>query len=67
MPVRMDQSLLGWGDQLQNNIRLLEAVLPSLQQLGLGGTAVGTGTLPPRIPGVFNSLSEHTGIASACI
>ncbi|MDC2964347.1 class II fumarate hydratase [Gammaproteobacteria bacterium] len=64
MPVRMDQSLLGWGDQLQNNVRLLEAVLPSLQQLGLGGTAVGTGiNCHPEFPGVFNSLlSEHTGI-----
>jgi len=64
MPVRMDQSLSGWADQLQNNIRLLEAVLPSLQQLGLGGTAVGTGiNCHPEFPGAFNSLlSEHTGI-----
>ena len=64
MPVRMDQSLSGWADQLQNNIRLLEAVLPSLQQLGLGGTAVGTGiNCHPEFPDAFNSLlSEHTGI-----
>jgi len=64
MPVRMDQSMLGWADQLQNNIRLLEAVLPSLQQLGLGGTAVGTGiNCHPEFSDAFNSLlSEHTGI-----
>ncbi len=64
MPVRMDQSLLGWADQLQNNVRLLEGVLPSLQQLGLGGTAVGTGiNCHPEFPDAFNSLlSEHTNI-----
>ena len=43
MPVRLDQSLLGWSDQLIQNIELIEKVLETLKKLALGGTAVGTG------------------------
>ena len=43
MPVRLDQSLLGWSDQLTQNIELIEKVLETLKKLALGGTAVGTG------------------------
>ncbi|MBA59081.1 MAG: aspartate ammonia-lyase [Gammaproteobacteria bacterium] len=64
MPVRMDQSLMGWAAQLENNVQLIEGALPSLQQLGLGGTAVGTGiNCHPGFPQAFSELlSEHTGI-----
>ncbi|MBN3561395.1 class II fumarate hydratase [Aliamphritea spongicola] len=43
MPVRMDQQLLGWASQIRQNREHLEALLPALQQLAQGGTAVGTG------------------------
>ena len=43
MPIRLDQSLLGWSDQLTQNIGLIEKVLETLKKLALGGTAVGTG------------------------
>jgi len=43
MPVRMDQSLTGWAEQVRQNSRHLQALQPSLQTLAQGGTAVGTG------------------------
>ncbi|MGY2290493.1 class II fumarate hydratase [Pseudomonas sp. SDO528_S397] len=43
MPVRMSQVLNGWAQQLKANIAHLQDLLPSLQALAQGGTAVGTG------------------------
>ncbi|TBU89485.1 class II fumarate hydratase FumC [Phytopseudomonas dryadis] len=43
MPVRMSQVLDGWAQQIQANIQLLSGLLPALQGLAQGGTAVGTG------------------------
>ena len=43
MPVRMSQVLNGWAQQLKANIAHLQDLLPSLQSLAQGGTAVGTG------------------------
>ena len=43
MPVRMDQTLLGWASQLRQGITLLTTGSQTLQALALGGTAVGTG------------------------
>ncbi|NWD87136.1 aspartate ammonia-lyase [Pseudomonas sp. K5002] len=43
MPVRMSQVLNGWAQQLKANIGHLQDLLPSLQALAQGGTAVGTG------------------------
>jgi len=43
MPVRMSQVLNGWAQQVKANVEHLENLLPSLQALAQGGTAVGTG------------------------
>jgi fumarate hydratase class II len=43
MPVRMSQVLNGWAQQMKANIGHLQDLLPSLQALAQGGTAVGTG------------------------
>jgi fumarate hydratase class II len=43
MPVRMDQVLGGWAQQLEDNVDGLRALQPALQALAQGGTAVGTG------------------------
>ncbi len=43
MPVRMDQTLLGWASQLRQGVSLLTTGSETLQSLALGGTAVGTG------------------------
>ncbi|MTI15150.1 class II fumarate hydratase [Sansalvadorimonas verongulae] len=43
MPVRLEQSLLSWATQIDQNRVALEALQPTLQSLAQGGTAVGTG------------------------
>jgi fumarate hydratase, class II len=43
MPLRFDQELSGWAQQIRHAIARIEAVQPRLQRLALGGTAVGTG------------------------
>lgn len=65
MPVRLSQSLLSWASQIEQNIFFIEAVLPKLQTLAQGGTAVGTGiNAHPDFAAAFNrQLSADTGIA----
>lgn len=67
MPVSLEQSLLSWSEQLRNGLRSLEGVLPGVQQLALGGTAVGTGinTHPEFGARFAAALSEQTGFAFA--
>jgi len=43
LPVRMSQELGGWLHQVRDSADRLEAMLPRLCELALGGTAVGTG------------------------
>ncbi len=43
MPVRMSQVINGWADQIELNITHLQGLQTSIQTLGQGGTAVGTG------------------------
>ncbi len=64
MPVSLSQSIRSWGDQLRNNLTLLEGVLPGVRMLALGGTAVGTGinTHPEFAAAFATRLSEMTGI-----
>ena len=65
MPVRMDQVLQGWEQQVCDNIERLQALLPQLQRLAQGGTAVGTGVNVPQgfVPRFYAELSAHTGVA----
>tara|TARA_Y100001970_G_scaffold3924_1_gene4513 strand:+ start:2128 stop:3522 length:1395 start_codon:yes stop_codon:yes gene_type:complete len=64
MPIRLDQSLLGWSDQLTQNIGLIEKVLETLKKLALGGTAVGTGinTHEQFAARFADNLSAATGV-----
>lgn len=64
MPVRMDQSLNGWSQQIQHHIERLRSIQPALQKLAQGGTAVGTGVnAAPGFPGHFvGKLSAATDI-----
>lgn len=43
MPLRFDQELGGWAQQIEHGIDRIEACLPRLHALAQGGTAVGTG------------------------
>ena len=63
-PVRMSQEIGGWAAQIALAIERIEATLPRLQQLAIGGTAVGTGiNAHPDFAGrVCAALTESTGI-----
>jgi fumarate hydratase class II len=43
MPVRLSQEIGGWAAQIEQGIERVNASLPRLQELAIGGTAVGTG------------------------
>ncbi|WP_416426882.1 class II fumarate hydratase [Pseudomonas sp. App30] len=64
MPVRMSQVLNGWAAQIRANIGHLRGLLPSLQSLAQGGTAVGTGiNAHPQFAKRFShQLSLLTGV-----
>lgn len=64
MPVRLSQVLNGWAQQLKANIGHLQDLLPSLQSLAQGGTAVGTGiNAHPEFAARFSrQLSQLTDV-----
>ena len=47
LPVRLSQVLGGWAQQVQTSSEHLSSLLPDLQRLAQGGTAVGTGVNAP--------------------
>jgi fumarate hydratase class II len=64
MPVSLGQELSGWAAQLQSALYHLERTLPEIQQLAIGGTAVGTGINADAAFGelVAEQLSKTTGL-----
>jgi len=42
-PIRVGQEFGGWASQVEHSIERVQAVLPHLRELAIGGTAVGTG------------------------
>ncbi|MCZ7546923.1 MAG: class II fumarate hydratase [Anaerolineae bacterium] len=64
MPVRMSQEIGGWAAQVRQGIERVEATLPRLAKLALGGTAVGTGinAHPDFARRVIARLAEQTGL-----
>ncbi|MFW5443082.1 MAG: class II fumarate hydratase [Methylococcaceae bacterium] len=64
MPVTMGQELRGWALQIRNGIERINATLPRVYKLALGGTAVGTGiNADPQFAEKFSqSLNEETGL-----
>lgn len=65
MPLRFDQELSGWAQQVRNGIARLQATLPRVLQLAQGGTAVGTGiNAHPELASRFAAAMQvRTGIA----
>ncbi len=61
MPLTLGQELSGWIQQLQHAQDRIQNVLPRLQHLALGGTAVGTGINAPVefAPAACRFLSEN--------
>ena len=65
MPVRFDQELGGWSQQISNGVERLKACQPRIQALAQGGTAVGTGiNAHPQFGEQFAAaLAKRTGVA----
>ncbi|MBI2383696.1 MAG: class II fumarate hydratase [Gammaproteobacteria bacterium] len=67
MPVRFDQEMGGWAQQVRNGMARIEGCRPRLHALAQGGTAVGTGiNAHPDFGRKFaQALSRRTGLAFA--
>jgi fumarate hydratase class II len=63
-PLTLGQEISGWAAQLDHGVARLESALPSLLELALGGTAVGTGLnahpeLGRRVAARLAALTGH--------
>lgn len=63
VPIKFSQEISGWTNMLEKTKKMLEAALPGLKELALGGTAVGTGLNAPAgfDQEVAKVISELTG------
>jgi fumarate hydratase class II len=63
VPLTLGQEISGWVSQLDHGLDHLEAVMPHLHELAIGGTAVGTGLNAPADfgPRVAKRIAELTG------
>ncbi len=63
-PVMLGQEFSGYAAAMRLGIERLEAALPRVAELPLGGTAVGTGINTPHgfAPRVIEELSNRTGL-----
>jgi fumarate hydratase class II len=63
VPLTLGQEISGWASQLDHALGHLEATLPALSELAIGGTAVGTGlNAPPGFGGrVAATITRLTG------
>jgi fumarate hydratase, class II len=62
-PVTLGQEFGGWAAQVRKAIERLDKVTPELEELALGGTAVGTGINAPSgfAAAVIGLMAERTG------
>jgi fumarate hydratase class II len=63
VPLTLGQEISGWVSQLDHALQHLEATMPALHELALGGTAVGTGlNAPPEFAErAARRIAELTG------
>ncbi len=63
-PLTLGQEISGWAQQLENGLARVNATLPRLLELALGGTAVGTGlnTHPRFADLAIGHLAKLTGL-----
>jgi fumarate hydratase class II len=57
VPLTLGQEISGWVSQLDRALAALEATMPGLHELALGGTAVGTGLNAP--PGFGEAAAKR--------
>ncbi len=65
VPLTLGQEFSGYVAQLDYDLKRIEAALPDLLELAIGGTAVGTGlnTHPEFAERVAKKIAEYTGLA----
>ena len=63
-PLTLGQEISGWVSQLDHALRHIQAALPHVCELAIGGTAVGTGlnTHPEYAERVAAAIAEQTGL-----
>src|SRR5437764_7055275 len=63
-PLTVGQEMSGWASLIQRDLDCLQAVLPGLCELAIGGTAVGTGLNAPPDFGLRAAakIAELTGV-----
>ncbi len=63
-PLSLGQEISGWVSQLDHALGHIEDALPHVQELAIGGTAVGTGlnTHPEYAERVARRIAEMTGL-----
>ncbi len=64
VPLTLGQEFSGYVAQLDYDIRRIEASMPDIYELAIGGTAVGTGlnTHPEFAERVAKKIAEYTGL-----
>jgi len=64
VPVTLGQEFSAWGSQIEHGMRRVRTVYPDLEELPLGGTAVGTGlnAHPEFGSRAIAEIAEATGI-----
>ncbi len=64
-PVTLGQEFGGWAAQVRKGVERLQKVLPEIEELALGGTAVGTGINAPSgfAEAVIGLMSERAGFS----
>jgi fumarate hydratase class II len=62
-PLTLGQEISGWVSQIEHALAAVEATMPQLRELALGGTAVGTGlnTHPKYADRVAAKIAELSG------
>ncbi len=65
VPVTLGQEFSGWAAQVAHGLEVVKRCLPDLEELALGGTAVGTGlnAHPEFADRAASFLSANTGVA----
>ena len=64
VPITLGQEFSGYASQIAHGLRRIEHTLPHVEELALGGTAVGTGlnAHPEFAPRVIAKIAERTGL-----
>ncbi|MEQ8985675.1 MAG: lyase family protein, partial [Deltaproteobacteria bacterium] len=63
-PLSLGQEISGWAAQLRHAMAAVEATLPQIYELAMGGTAVGTGlnTVEGYAEGVAAAIAKRTNL-----